>query len=138
MDGYAGDQTRTTVFAGEPPDAFVDAHSVVLDALQAGVDTVGPGVEAQAVDRAARAIIEDAGHGDAFIHRTGHGIGLEVHEAPYIVEGNDRELQPGMVFSVEPGIYREGEWGVRVEDLVAVTADGAERLNGSSRGWAPS
>ncbi|MDZ7702060.1 MAG: M24 family metallopeptidase [Halobacteriales archaeon] len=135
--GYAGDQTRTVVFGGEPPGEFVEAHEVVSEALEAGIAMVEPGVEAQAVDRAARALIEDAGHGDAFIHRTGHGVGLEVHEAPYIVEGNDTTLEPGMVFSVEPGVYREGAWGVRVEDLVAVTDDGAERLNGSPRGWRP-
>ncbi len=137
VDGYAGDQTRTVAFAGEPPEEFLEAHAVVREALEAGVAAVEPGVEAQAVDRAARDVIEDAGYGDAFIHRTGHGVGLEVHEAPYIVEGNTSELEPGMVFSVEPGIYVEGEWGVRVEDLVAVTADGYERLNDSPRTWQP-
>jgi Xaa-Pro aminopeptidase len=89
------------------------------------------------VGRAARAVIEDAGFGDELVHRTGHGVGLNVHEPPYIVEGNDLELEPGMVFSVEPGVYPEGEYGVRIEDLVVVTGDGYERLNDSARTWKP-
>jgi Xaa-Pro aminopeptidase len=88
---------------------------------------------AQDVDRAARAVITDAGYGDAFIHRTGHGIGLEVHELPYIVEGNTQLLEPGMCFSIEPGIYLEGRFGVRIEDQVALTEDGAIRLNEAPR-----
>ncbi|SEP72149.1 M24 family metallopeptidase [Natrinema salaciae] len=131
---YPGDQTRTIV-VGEPPAAYERVHEVVSAAQQAAIDAVEPGVTAGAVDRAARRVIDEAGYGDAFVHRTGHGVGLEVHEPPYIVDGNDRELEPGMVFSVEPGIYLEDEFGVRIEDLVAVTADGAERLNGTPRGW---
>jgi Xaa-Pro aminopeptidase len=137
VDDYPGDQTRTVVFAGEPPAEFERVHSVVREALEAGADAVEPGVDAQAVDAAARAVIEDAGYGDAFVHRTGHGVGLDVHEPPYIVEGNDRELEPGMVFSVEPGVYLEDRFGVRIEDLVVVTDDGCERLNDSSRGFQP-
>ncbi|WP_435358361.1 M24 family metallopeptidase [Haloarchaeobius sp. DFWS5] len=135
VDHYPGDQTRTVVFAGDPPARFEEVHELVCDALDAGVAAVEPGVEAQAVDRAAREVIEDAGYGDQFIHRTGHGVGLDVHEPPYIVEGNALELEPGMVFSVEPGVYIEGEFGVRVEDLVVVTEDGCERLNDSPRTW---
>jgi len=101
----------------------------------AAVEAVEPGVAAEAIDRAARDVIEDAGYGDAFFHRTGHGVGLDVHEEPYIVAGNDRELEPGMVFSVEPGIYLDGRFGCRIEDLVVVTEDGCERLNDTDRGW---
>jgi Xaa-Pro aminopeptidase len=137
VDGYPGDQTRTTVFAGDPPEGFEEVFDIVREAPPAGVDAVEPGVPAEAVDAAAREVIEDAGYGDEFIHRTGHGVGLEVHEPPYIVAGNDRELEPGMLFSVEPGVYLEGEFGVCVEDLVVVTGDGHERLNDSPRTWRP-
>jgi Xaa-Pro aminopeptidase len=85
------------------------------------------------VDRAARAVIAEAGYGEAFIHRTGHGIGMEVHEPPYVLEGNEMPLQAGMTFSVEPGIYLAGRFGVRIEDIVAVTPGGVERLNGAPR-----
>ncbi len=135
VDGYPGDQTRTVVFAGDPPEGYEEVHETVLNAHHAGVDAVEPGVTAESIDRAAREVIEDAGYGDEFLHRTGHGVGLEVHEPPYIVEGNDRELEPGMVFSVEPGIYLEGEFGVRIEDLVVVTENGCERLNDTPRTW---
>jgi len=136
-DGYPGDQTRTVVFAGEPPENFEEVHEVVREAQQAGVEAVEPGVPAEAVDRAAREVIESAGYGDRFVHRTGHGVGLDVHEDPYIVEGNAQPLEPGMVFSVEPGVYLPGEFGVRIEDLVVVTEDGCERLNDSPRTWKP-
>lgn len=135
--GYAGDQTRTIVFDGQPPQDFIHAHDAILRAVDAGVEAAKPGVEAQDVDRAARKTLADEGLADKFIHRTGHGVGLEVHEPPYIVEGNETELLPGMVFSVEPGLYVEGEWGVRIEDLVVITDDGAERLNQSPRSWKP-
>jgi len=135
VDGYPSDQTRTLVFGGEPDERVREVHEVVQEAQQAGVDAVEPGVTAAAVDAAAREVIEAAGYGDEFIHRTGHGVGLDVHEEPYIVAGNDRELEPGMVFSVEPGIYLPGEFGVRIEDLVVVTEDGCERLNHTDRGW---
>ena len=137
VDGYPGDQTRTVVFAGDPPGEFERVHDVVCEAQQAAVEAVGPGVTAEEVDRAAREVIADAGYGEEFVHRTGHGVGLDVHEDPYIVAGNDEELEPGMVFSVEPGVYLPGEFGVRVEDLVAVTEDGCERLNDSPRTWEP-
>jgi Xaa-Pro aminopeptidase len=135
VDGYPSDQTRTVVFAGDPPEGFEAVHDVVREAQAAAVEAVEPGVTASDVDAAARDVIEDAGHGAEFVHRTGHGVGLEVHEEPYVVSGNDRELREGMVFSVEPGVYLPGEFGVRVEDLVAVTADGCERLNDTDRSW---
>ncbi|OIB58818.1 M24 family metallopeptidase [Natrialba sp. SSL1] len=135
VEGYPGDQTRTVVFAGEPPADFEDVHSAVLAAQQAALDAVEPGVEAQAIDRAAREVLENRGYGEEFVHRTGHGVGRDVHEPPYITEGNERVLEPGMVFSIEPGAYLEGEFGVRIEDLVVVTDDGCERLNRSPREW---
>ncbi|MFB6072334.1 MAG: M24 family metallopeptidase [Halobacterium sp.] len=137
VDHYPSDQTRTVVPAGDPPAQFREVHGVVLEAQQAAVDAVEPGVAAGEVDRAAREVIADAGYGDEFVHRTGHGVGLDVHEEPYVVEGSDRELEPGMVFSVEPGVYLSGEFGVRIEDLVAVTEDGCRRLNHTDRGWRP-
>ena len=128
-EGYCSDSTRTYVL-GEPRDAdVVDTYAVLQAAQQAAVDAVRPGVAAQDVDAAARTIIADAGFGEFFIHRTGHGIGLDVHEDPYIVTGNTLPLEPGMAFSVEPGIYHPGRWGARIEDIVVVTADGVEPLN---------
>jgi Xaa-Pro aminopeptidase len=135
VDGYPSDQTRTLVFGAEPSERVQEVHDVVRRAQQAGVEAVEPGVTAGEVDTATREVIEDAGFGDEFIHRTGHGVGLDVHEEPFIVEGSDRELEPGMVFSVEPGIYLPDEFGVRIEDLVVVTEDGCERLNHTGRGW---
>ncbi|MWV65852.1 M24 family metallopeptidase [Halorubrum sp. JWXQ-INN 858] len=135
VDGYPSDQTRTLVFDGEPSAEYRAVHEVVREAQRAAVDAVEPGATAGSIDRAARAVIEAAGHGDAFVHRTGHGVGLDVHEEPYIVAGNDHVLEPGTVFSVEPGVYREGAFGCRIEDLVLVTDEGAERLNTTGRGW---
>lgn len=135
--GYPGDQTRTVVFDGEPPEEFETIHAIVHDALEAAVDAVEPGVTAGSIDEAARSVIEDGGYGEQFFHRTGHGLGLEVHEEPYIVEGNETVLEPGMVHSIEPGIYLEGEYGARIEDIVVVTGDSCERLNHSPRTWEP-
>ncbi|MFB6080857.1 MAG: aminopeptidase P family protein [Haloferacaceae archaeon] len=135
VDGYPSDQTRTLVFAGDPPEGFVAVHETVREAQAAGVAAVEPGATAGEVDRATRAVIEAAGYGDEFVHRTGHGVGLEIHEEPFVAAGSDVRLEPGMVFSVEPGIYLDGRFGVRIEDLVVVTADGAERLNATDRGW---
>ncbi len=132
LAGYHSDITRT-FFVGEPPARFREVYAVVRAAQEAGVAAAGPGVPAEEVDRAARRVITAAGFGPFFMHRTGHGIGLEEHEAPYIVEGNGRPLEPGMAFSVEPGVYLPGEFGVRLEDVVVVTPDGAERLNAASR-----
>jgi Xaa-Pro aminopeptidase len=136
VDGYASDQTRTVVFAGEPPDGFAEAHESVLAAFEAGVDAVEPGVTAGAVDRATEAVLRERGYGEDLVHATGHGVGLEAHEAPTVVDGNEVELEPGMVCSVEPGVY-PGQFGVRVEDLVVVTGDGCERLNDSPKTWRP-
>ncbi|NNF68748.1 MAG: aminopeptidase P family protein [Acidimicrobiia bacterium] len=133
VGGYHSDTTRT-FHIGEPADRFRHVHDVVRQAQAAGVAAVAPGVPAEAVDRATRLVIEEAGFGEFFIHRTGHGIGMDVHEDPYIVEGNDARLEAGMAFSVEPGIYLPGELGVRIEDIVVVTAEGAEQLNTSDRG----
>ncbi|SDM20931.1 Xaa-Pro aminopeptidase [Halogranum gelatinilyticum] len=135
VDGYPSDQTRTLVFAGDPDDEFVEVHDVVREAHDAAVAAVEPGVTAGEIDAAARDVVDAAGYGERFIHRTGHGVGLDVHEEPYIVAGSEVELEPGMVFSVEPGVYLPGEFGVRIEDLVVVTDDGCERLNDTDRGW---
>jgi len=135
VDGYPSDQTRTVVFDGEPSEEFRQVHSVVRDAQQAAIDTIEPGVTAGAVDAAARRRIEQAGYGEQFIHRTGHGVGLSVHEAPDIVDGSECLLEPQMVFSVEPGVYLPGAFGVRIEDLVVVTEGGCRRLNTTSREW---
>ncbi|WP_460653345.1 M24 family metallopeptidase [Kribbella endophytica] len=127
--GFNSDSTRTYA-VGEPRDADVRAtYAVLQEAQQAAVDAVRPGVTAESIDAAAREVIAAAGFGDYFIHRTGHGIGLDVHEEPYIVAGNQLVLEPGMAFSVEPGIYQAGRWGARTEDIVIVTDDGVESVN---------
>ncbi len=135
LDGYCSDTTRM-FHVGEPTPEYAELFAVLEAAQAAAVDAVRPGVAAQDVDRAARAIIAGAGYGDFFVHRTGHGIGVEAHEHPYIIEGNNLELEAGMTFSVEPGIYLPGRFGMRIEDIVAVTADGVERLNRSDRSLA--
>ncbi|MFF0343020.1 M24 family metallopeptidase [Kribbella sp. NPDC004875] len=128
-EGYNSDSTRT-YSVGTPRDADVAATYAVLQrAQQAAVDAVRPGATAESIDAAARDVIADAGFGEYFIHRTGHGIGLDVHEEPYIVAGNSLPLEAGMAFSVEPGIYQPGRWGARIEDIVVVTADGGESMN---------
>jgi Xaa-Pro aminopeptidase len=132
LDGYGSDTTRTFV-VGDAPDGFEAAFEVLGAAQRSAVEAVKPGVTAESIDAVARGIIADAGYGDLFIHRTGHGIGLDTHERPYLVAGNTTELIPGMAFSVEPGIYAPGRWGMRIEDIVTVTDDGVERLNGSDR-----
>ena len=131
--GYGSDTTRT-VCVGEPSPQIREVHEIVRLAQQAGVDAVRPGVGCQEIDRAARRVITDAGYGEQFIHRTGHGIGLTTHEPPYMVEGEEQALVPGMCFSVEPGIYLAGDFGVRIEDIVTVTADGCRRLNNTDHG----
>ncbi len=127
VDGYASDITRMVVF-GEPEGPLAGIHRIVEAANAAGREAVRPGVPAGAVDAAARQVIERAGYGEFFIHRTGHGLGLEIHEPPSIVGGESLRLQPGMTFTVEPGIYLPGVGGVRIEDDVLVTETGVETL----------
>jgi len=128
LQGYCSDMTRMYA-VGAAPDGFMDAYLALQRAQAAGVAAVRPGVSAGAVDAAARGVLEDAGLGPAFVHRTGHGIGLETHEAPWILGGSATTLEPGMTFSVEPGFYLEGRFGARIEDIVAVTDDGVDVLN---------
>jgi Xaa-Pro aminopeptidase len=132
IGGYCSDMTRT-VSVGEPPQKVKEVYEIVREAQEAAFQAVRPGVQAEEVDGAARNVIEDAGYGEGFIHRTGHGIGLDEHEPPWIVRGNQQSLVEGMCFSIEPGIYLAGEFGVRIEDIVTVTADGARRLNLADR-----
>ena len=134
--GYFSDSTRTVV-VGDPGREHLEVHRAVAAANEAGRDAIQPGLPCQEVDRAARRVIEEAGYGEFFVHRTGHGIGLEVHEHPYMVEGNEETLEPGMAFSVEPGIYLPDRFGVRIEDIVVCTQDGVESLNQSSRALIP-
>ena len=131
--GYGSDTTRT-VCVGEPTSEIREVHDVVRQAQQAGVDAVRPGVTCQEIDRVARRVIAAEGYGERFIHRTGHGIGVTTHEPPYLVEGEEQLLVPGMCFSVEPGIYLTGRFGIRIEDIVTVTADGSQRLNNTDHG----
>jgi D-alanyl-D-alanine dipeptidase len=126
--GYNSDSTRTYSM-GEPSPEVAQQYSVLQRAQRAAVDAVRPGVTAEQVDAAARDVLAEAGLAEYFVHRTGHGIGLSVHEEPYIVAGNDLPLRAGMAFSVEPGIYFPGQWGARIEDIVVVAEDGARSVN---------
>ncbi len=130
--GYPADITRTFCL-GTPSDEFRAIHEIVLRANEAARAAVRPGATCASVDDAARGVIEAAGYGQYFNHRTGHGLGLETHELPNIVAGNDMILEPGMVFTIEPGIYIPGKGGVRIEDNVVVTSDGCEVLTSFSR-----
>ncbi len=130
--GYCSDTTRTLCM-GEPTDKMREVYNVVKEAQEIGVRTVRPGIKAKEVDAAVRKHISDKGYGEYFTHRTGHGLGLEIHEEPYISGISESILKPGMVFSIEPGVYINGEFGVRIEDIVVVTEDGWERLNNYSR-----
>ncbi len=127
-NGYCSDLTRM-VYRGEPDAFYREIHAIVWEARQAGEQAARPGNPASAVDRAARAVIEKAGYGQYFVHRTGHGIGVAGHEAPFMMEGDETVLEPGMTFSIEPGIYLPGRFGVRIEDIAVVTDGPAEILS---------
>jgi len=127
LSGYCSDQTRT-VWVGKVGEDARQAYEVVRDAQQAAVEVVRPGIAVGEVDAAARKVLKKAGLGRYFTHSTGHGVGLEIHESPRIADGQTELLQPGMVITIEPGVYFPGKWGVRIEDMVAVTAGGCEVL----------
>jgi len=127
-DGYCSDETRTYAL-GDPGADYVNAYDVLQRAQSEAVAAVRPGVPCEQIDAIARDILTDEGLGEFFIHRTGHGIGLETHEEPYIVSGNDLPLEQGMAFSVEPGFYVEGRWGARIEDIVACGSEGPVLMN---------
>jgi Xaa-Pro aminopeptidase len=132
LDGYCSDCTRT-VAAGEPSDEAREVYELVLSAQMSGLKDVGPGRPGREVDAAARQVIEAGGHGDEFGHGLGHGVGLEVHETPRLSQRSEDTLVPGNIVTVEPGVYVAGRFGVRIEDLVHVTEDGNEVLNGLSK-----
>jgi Xaa-Pro aminopeptidase len=134
-DGYCSDSTRTYVL-GDPPSEFAGYYAVLLAAQEAAVAAVRPGISASELDAVGRDMITAAGYGEFFVHRTGHGIGLDVHEDPYIVAGSSLALEPGMAFSIEPGIYLPGRHGARIEDIVVCTPEGGERLNLTDRALA--
>jgi Xaa-Pro aminopeptidase len=130
LNGYCSDITRMAIVNGAPADAeYARVHAVVEAASRAALEAARPGVRARDVDAAARQVIADAGYGEYFIHRTGHGLGLSIHEPPYITSTSDLVLEAGMVFSVEPGVYLPGRFGVRLEEIVYLDADGAHVLS---------
>jgi Xaa-Pro aminopeptidase len=132
LDGYPSDMTRMAIL-GEPPEGYGEVHDIVEKAVQAALAAAKPGVKAKEVDKAARDVISAAGYGEYFVHRTGHGLGIDVHEPPYITATSETVLREGMVFSIEPGIYLPGRFGIRLEDIVILRADGPEILSGLSR-----
>lgn len=133
FNGYCSDSTRC-VYTGPIPDEVRFVYTILAAAQEAAVLEAQPGRSLAEVDLAARSIIGGAGFGDNFIHRTGHGIGVEIHEPPYVSELNSDPIEVGHAFSIEPGIYFPGKWGVRLEDIVVIEADGARRCNNSDRG----
>jgi len=132
LSGYCSDQTRT-VWVGAVSEDARQAYEAVRSAQQAAIDAVRPGVAVGEVDSAARKVLRKAGLGRYFTHSTGHGVGLEIHEAPRVAKGQQEVLQPGMVITIEPGVYFPGKWGVRIEDMVAVTSSGCEVLTPTSK-----
>jgi Xaa-Pro aminopeptidase len=131
-EGYFGDICRTPI-AGEPALELTAIYAVVLEAIETAFDGIRPGMTAQAVDQLARGVIDAHDYGEFFVHRLGHGVGVSPHEHPYLVPGNADPLESGMTFSIEPGIYIPERFGIRIEDIVAVTASGARRLNNARR-----
>ena len=133
LGGYPSDTTRCRWFGAAPDPEFVRVAEVVEAAVRAGIDAARPGARAREVDDAARSVIAEAGHGAQFVHRTGHGLGIDVHEPPWITATSNEVLAPGMVFSIEPGIYLPGRFGVRLEEVVVLGEDGAEVLSALPR-----
>ncbi|MGZ5374597.1 MAG: M24 family metallopeptidase, partial [Aeromicrobium sp.] len=131
--GYCSDSTRNYLAGGQAPAEYEKAYAVLAEAQAAQRAYARPGVTAESIDRVGRDIIAAAGYGEKFVHRTGHGIGQETHEEPYIVEGSKLVLEEGMAFSIEPGIYLEGLYGARIEDIVVCTTDGIECFNNTPR-----
>ncbi len=129
VQGYTSDITRMHFFGDEPGPEYREVFNTVFSAQTAAFDAGRPGMEFQQLDRIARQVIREAGYGAYFTHRLGHGMGMDGHEVPYLVEGNTRTLEPGMVFTIEPGIYLPGRWGVRIEDDAVVRDDGLEALS---------
>ena len=132
VEGYHGDFTRT-VFVGDPDQEFLNAYNLVVEAQRVGVDAVAPGKTGEEVDGAARKIIDAGGYGEYFIHALGHSLGLEIHESPRVAQRSEDVLQPGMIVTIEPGVYKPEWGGIRIEDMVLVTEKGGERLTKSSR-----
>jgi Xaa-Pro aminopeptidase len=130
--GYQSDMTRMLWVGETPSEEFMTVYNIVNEARSAGHRSAKPRATCESVDAATRAVIEEAGYGEYFIHRTGHGLGIDVHEDPYIIAGNTEVLEEGMVFSIEPGIYLSGKFGVRIEDIAIITNDGEENINRSS------
>lgn len=127
-DGFPSDMTRMAA-VGRAPDGYAEVHDIVERAVRAALETAKPGVVAKQIDAAARDVITEAGYGEFFVHRTGHGLGIEVHEPPYITASSEAVLDEGMVFSIEPGIYLPGRFGIRLEEIVILRADGPEILS---------
>jgi Xaa-Pro aminopeptidase len=132
LSGYCSDQTRT-VWVGSVPKDAREAYEAVREAQQAAIEAVRPGIPVGEVDAAARKLLRKAGLGRYFTHSTGHGVGLEIHESPRVADGQREMLQPGMVITIEPGVYFPGKWGVRIEDMVAVSASGCEVMTPTSK-----
>ena len=131
MNGYCSDITRC-VFTGQIASDVADAYAVLFESQAAGVAAGVVGNACEDVDRASRVVIEKAGYGEYFVHRTGHGIGMEAHEDPYMVSGNKLPIAAGHAFSVEPGIYIPGKWGMRLEDIVVATVNGPDSMNAAN------